>query len=50
MALYERTRSGQGQFIDATPGVRWAGLVDSPIKGTDGNREFLAWIKREGDA
>lgn len=24
---------------------RWMGVVDSPVPGTDGNREFFAWIK-----
>ena len=23
----------------------WMGVIDSPITGTDGNREFLAWLK-----
>ena len=25
----------------------WQGLMDSPIAGTDGNREFLAWIRHK---
>lgn len=33
-------------FIESTPGFLWKGLTDSPIKGTDGNREFLAWIQK----
>ncbi|TLD68610.1 TlyA family RNA methyltransferase [Phragmitibacter flavus] len=32
-------------FIDHLPGFQWNGLIDSPITGTDGNREYLAWIK-----
>jgi 23S rRNA (cytidine1920-2'-O)/16S rRNA (cytidine1409-2'-O)-methyltransferase len=48
--LHEKACQKIRQFIEATPGVRWAGLMDSPIKGTDGTREFLAWIKREADA
>ena len=48
--LHEKACAKIRQFIDVTPGVCWAGLMDSPIKGTDGNREFLAWIKRECDA
>ena len=47
--LHEKACAKIRQFIDATQGVCWAGLMDSPITGTDGNREFLAWIKREGD-
>lgn len=26
----------------------WLGLIDSPILGTDGNREFLAYLSRKG--
>lgn len=26
-------------------GMKWAGLADSPITGTDGNKEFLVWLK-----
>ncbi|MFV1994644.1 MAG: TlyA family RNA methyltransferase [Verrucomicrobiales bacterium] len=26
-------------------GAQWTGVVDSPITGTDGNREFFAWIR-----
>ncbi|MEO0446068.1 MAG: TlyA family RNA methyltransferase [Verrucomicrobiota bacterium] len=25
----------------------WHGLMDSPISGTDGNQEFLAWLRHE---
>ena len=32
-------------FIRARPDVQWQGLMESPIQGTDGNREFLAWFK-----
>ncbi len=32
-------------FILSQPQLVWQGLVDSPIQGTDGNREFLAWFK-----
>lgn len=32
-------------FIRVQPGLEWQGLTESSIKGTDGNREFLAWFK-----
>lgn len=32
-------------FIAARTGLTWRGLIESPIQGTDGNREFLAWIQ-----
>lgn len=25
---------------------RWAGLIPSPLEGADGNKEFLAWLRR----
>jgi 23S rRNA (cytidine1920-2'-O)/16S rRNA (cytidine1409-2'-O)-methyltransferase len=27
-------------------GIRWAGVIPSPITGADGNREFLAWLRK----
>ena len=34
------------QFVEASlPGWRWTGLMDSPILGTEGNKEFLACLK-----
>jgi len=32
-------------FVRARPGLEWKGITESSIKGTDGNREFLAWFK-----
>lgn len=32
------------EFIAERPEFQWRGCVPSPIKGTDGNTEFLAWI------
>ena len=31
-------------FVTGDLGREWKGLIESPITGTDGNREFLAWI------
>lgn len=36
-------------FIKSIPGLIWKGLVDSSIKGTDGNREFLAWFQKAAE-
>jgi len=33
-------------WVDAQPPLAWAGLMPSPITGTDGNVEFLAWLKK----
>lgn len=32
-------------FVRSQPQLQWAGLMESPIQGTDGNREFLAWFR-----
>lgn len=42
-ALHERAVAKIRDFV-AAHGREWKGLIDSPITGTDGNREFLAWI------
>jgi 23S rRNA (cytidine1920-2'-O)/16S rRNA (cytidine1409-2'-O)-methyltransferase len=34
-------------FVKNQPGLQWRGLIESPIQGADGNREFLAWFTRE---
>lgn len=30
----------------ASLGLHWAGLMESPVRGTEGNLEYLAWLKR----
>jgi 23S rRNA (cytidine1920-2'-O)/16S rRNA (cytidine1409-2'-O)-methyltransferase len=42
-ALHERAVGKIRDFV-AAAGREWRGLVPSPITGTDGNQEFLAWI------
>lgn len=32
-------------YIRSQQGFDWHGVVGSPIQGTDGNQEFLAWIR-----
>lgn len=34
------------RFVEGCPGWQWRGCIPSPITGTDGNVEFLAWISR----
>jgi 23S rRNA (cytidine1920-2'-O)/16S rRNA (cytidine1409-2'-O)-methyltransferase len=43
-ALHERAVEKIRTFVTGDPGRTWLGLIDSPITGTDGNREFLAWL------
>lgn len=45
-ALHEQAVNRIRTFVGSSPGFLWRGCVPSPIKGTDGNTEFLAWITR----
>ncbi|HEX5790388.1 MAG TPA: TlyA family rRNA (cytidine-2'-O)-methyltransferase, partial [Luteolibacter sp.] len=45
--LHEKAVESIRHFVALTPGWAWQGLIPSPIKGTDGNQEFLAWLVRE---
>jgi len=45
-ALHTRAVEKIRTFTASRPGWHWRGLIESPIKGTDGNTEFLAWISR----
>jgi predicted rRNA methylase YqxC with S4 and FtsJ domains len=33
-------------FVRARPGLRWQGVVESPLLGPAGNKEFLALIEK----
>ncbi|MCA1964285.1 MAG: TlyA family RNA methyltransferase, partial [Prosthecobacter sp.] len=44
-SLHQRACQRVQQFVENQPGLQWRGLVESPIQGTDGNREFLAWFR-----
>jgi 23S rRNA (cytidine1920-2'-O)/16S rRNA (cytidine1409-2'-O)-methyltransferase len=35
-------------FVEPQSNLLWHGHVESSIQGTDGNREFLAWIQKVG--
>jgi 23S rRNA (cytidine1920-2'-O)/16S rRNA (cytidine1409-2'-O)-methyltransferase len=39
--LAEETATSFREWLDAQPGWRSVGLVESPVLGGDGNREFL---------
>ena len=34
-------------FVRSQPELEWRGVIESSIQGTDGNREFLAWIGKQ---
>jgi len=44
-ALHQKAVDKIRTFITEELGRNWLGLIRSPITGTDGNVEFLAWMK-----
>jgi 23S rRNA (cytidine1920-2'-O)/16S rRNA (cytidine1409-2'-O)-methyltransferase len=44
-ALHQRAVDRIRDFVVNELQREWMGVADSPIKGMDGNREFLAWLK-----
>lgn len=44
--LHARAVSKIERFTTETLGKRWGGVIDSPILGTEGNKEFLACLRR----
>lgn len=45
-ALHKKACDKIENFVKHQPGWQWRGLMESPIQGTDGNREYLAWISK----
>lgn len=43
-ALHERAVEKIRRFVTEAHGKEWRGVIPSPITGTDGNQEFLAWV------
>jgi 23S rRNA (cytidine1920-2'-O)/16S rRNA (cytidine1409-2'-O)-methyltransferase len=43
-ALHQRAIEKIRDFVTGEHGMEWRGVIPSPITGTDGNQEFLAWI------
>jgi 23S rRNA (cytidine1920-2'-O)/16S rRNA (cytidine1409-2'-O)-methyltransferase len=43
-ALHAQAVNRIRQWVEGCSFLRWNGLVESPIRGGDGNVEFLAWI------
>ncbi|MCG8600384.1 MAG: TlyA family RNA methyltransferase [Verrucomicrobiales bacterium] len=46
--LHEEAVEKIRQYVAEPLGKSWHGLTQSPISGTDGNVEFLAWLKHPG--
>jgi 23S rRNA (cytidine1920-2'-O)/16S rRNA (cytidine1409-2'-O)-methyltransferase len=47
-AVHERVLDELREFVRARPGVRWRDVVESPLPGPAGNKEFLALIEKTG--
>jgi 23S rRNA (cytidine1920-2'-O)/16S rRNA (cytidine1409-2'-O)-methyltransferase len=45
--VHERVLAELREFVRAQPGVRWRGVVESPLLGPAGNKEFLALIENQ---
>ncbi len=44
-ALHQQAVDKIRTFVTEKLGRQWMGVENSPITGTDGNKEFLAWLK-----
>ena len=45
-SVHERVLDELREFVRAQSGLRWQGVVESPLLGPAGNREFLALIEK----
>ncbi len=44
--LHRKAVARVHDWVGSQTDLRWAGLIESPIRGGDGNVEFLAWIRK----
>ena len=44
--VHERVLDELREFVRAQSGLRWQGVVESPLLGPAGNKEFLALIEK----
>ena len=42
--LHERAVTRIKTFVESAGRLQWRGVIDSPITGMTGNKEFLAWL------
>jgi 23S rRNA (cytidine1920-2'-O)/16S rRNA (cytidine1409-2'-O)-methyltransferase len=47
-AIHQRVLGELEQFIAAQPRLQWKDLIDSPLLGPAGNKEFLVLIEKTG--
>jgi 23S rRNA (cytidine1920-2'-O)/16S rRNA (cytidine1409-2'-O)-methyltransferase len=45
--LHQKAVERVQHWVLAQPNLQWRGLIESPIRGGDGNVEFLAWIAKQ---
>ena len=45
-AIHQQALNKVRAWVESDGRLRWAGVMDSPITGMSGNREFLAWLVR----
>jgi 23S rRNA (cytidine1920-2'-O)/16S rRNA (cytidine1409-2'-O)-methyltransferase len=45
-ALHQRAVDKIHDFVTQELGYKWIQYIDSPIKGMEGNKEFLAWLRK----
>lgn len=43
-ALHARALEKVREWVEREPGLQWRSAIESPIRGGDGNLEYLAWI------
>jgi len=45
-AIHQRVISEMKNFVREQSGLQWRAVVESPLTGPKGNKEFLAWIEK----
>jgi 23S rRNA (cytidine1920-2'-O)/16S rRNA (cytidine1409-2'-O)-methyltransferase len=45
-ALHQKAVLRVRNWVEHCPDLHWQGVIESPIRGGDGNVEFLAWIRK----
>jgi len=48
-ALHQKAVDRIRDWVSLQPGLEWRQFIESPIRGGDGNTEYLAWIGKQSD-
>lgn len=46
--VHNQVLSGLAQFVEACSGWVWRQVIESPLRGPAGNKEFLLWLEKLG--